>query len=164
MYDFARKYEYYNTIWETLGTTEDYEQLHEYASLKWEELNNDRVINRKDFFTKNEALESLYSLVSKLEIDLDIPLKGDLLVRKQIINALESLRDYDIDIIDIVNIIRVAFYNADMAYKTEITVSDFMESIELSYLDENIKDIVINKLRMLTKNKVQKGNKIIKLR
>ena len=163
MHDFARKYGYFDTVWNILDTTEEYELLHEYAYLKWQDLNNYRVVDRKDYFTKQDALEALYSLINRLEKELELHIKGDLLIRQRIIEALQSLMDYDVDIVDIVYFIKVTFFNVDTLDRCEILINDFIETIETSFLDEEIQDIIINKLRGIVKSKVQKG-KILKLR
>ena len=72
-----------------------------------------------------------------------------------------SIVDLDVDIIDIVSIAKRAFYNADMDKRSIVEIDDFIEVIDISYLDEDIKEIIFNKLNRL--RNIKPDNKILSL-
>ena len=83
---------------------------------------------------------------------------GETYKRKILIYLLE-LSDLDVDIIDIVSIAKRAFYNADMDERSIVEIDDFIEVIDISYLDEDIKEIIFSKLNRL--RNIKPDNKIL---
>ena len=160
-YDFARRFEYWNNLYDEFLATEDYDPLHEYALVKMEELKNNIEANHPTFFTRDEALSVIFARTNQLELDLDMKISGGEAKKHYILNILISLYDYQIDIMDIVMLIKNAFTNASMNEQDEVRVDDFMEAIELSYLPDSIKRLIIASLNELNKKSTKKGNNII---
>ena len=150
-YYFARKFEYFDYIYELLLTTEDYEMIHEYAALRWEELNNNIEKENPNYFTKREALEILFNMTSKLERELEIEFASSEEEKHFILNTLIRLYDYKIDIIDIVYYIHWAFTLSCSDEKDRVSINEIITALELSYLSDNIKSELLSKLKSKVK-------------
>lgn len=152
-YDFARKYEFGDNVYETILTSEDYEPINEYARIRWEELQNNIDAVHSDYFTKEEILEALFSQANRLSVDLNVQIAGGEEEKYRILNVLLGLIDYEVDVIDIIYFIKCAFSFAAMDGRSEVSLGDFLEAIEVCYLDDNIKDSILRKLREKSNNK-----------
>lgn len=159
-YDFARNYEYYDSVYDVIYTTDEYDPLHTYAVSRWEELENNEHKKAKSL-TKDEMLEALFKMTNTLERDLEMSIRGGETYKRKILIYLLELSDLDVDIIDIVSIAKRAFYNADMDKRNIVEIDDFFEVIDISYLDEDIKEIIFSKLNRL--RNIKPDNKILSL-
>lgn len=160
-YDFARKYEFGDNVYETMLTSEDYEPINEYARIRWEELQNNIDAIHTDYFTKEEVLEILFSQTNRLSVDLSVQIAAGEEEKNRILNVLLGLIDYEIDIIDIIYFIKCAFSFAFLDERDEVTLSDFMEAIEVSYLPDEIKKKVLSKLKSTSKKTSKRENNIL---
>ncbi len=157
-YDFARKFEYYDHLYDLMLATEDYEAINEYACVKWEELNNNIEANHPNYFSKKETKEILFSMTNKLENELEISFASNEEEKHFILNTLLRLYDYKIDILDIIYYINWAFTLSSQDEKDNVSIEDILTVIELSYLDDNIKDELITKLKI--RGNKQNNNKL----
>ncbi len=158
-YDFSRRYEYFDNVYNTLITSKEYEPIYNYALYKWEKLEGKEP--SRYVLTKEDMINSLFSLVNTLEKDMQITIEGGELSKRYIINTLLTLTDREVDIIDVIYFIKCTFYLACDDEKEYVQTKDFTEAIEVSYLDDDIKLDVINRLK---KNSYKKSNnKILQL-
>ena len=152
-YYFARRYEYYDNLYQEMITTDEDDPLNEYARIRWEELENNIDANHDSYFTKDEALRILFERTNKLEKDLMVSIEGGELEKFRILNILMSLYDLKVDVMDIIYLVKCAFSACCMDDRTEVSLGDFLEAIEVCYLDDNIKDSILRKLRDKSNNK-----------
>lgn len=152
-YDFARKFEYYDHLYDLMLATEDYDAINEYACVKWEELNNNIEAEHPNYFSKAETKEILFSMTNKLERELEMSFADNEEEKHFILNTLLRLYDYNIDILDIIYYINWAFTISSQDGKDNVSIEDILTVLELSYLDDNIRNELISKLKV-------KNNKI----
>lgn len=160
-FDFTKRVEFLDNLYQELITSEEYDLINEYAMIRWEEAQNNIEAKHSDFFTKDKALETLFSRTNKLESDLEISISGGEELKHSILNILIDLYDMKVDILEIVFIIKCAFSSACMDDRECVLLDDFIDAVDLSYLTDVVKDSIISKLDSL-RNKKSKG-KIITL-
>ena len=155
-YNFARRFEYYDHLYDLMLATEDYDAINEYAQVKWEELNNNIEVEHPNYFSKVETREILFSMVNKFESELEIKFTENEEEKHFVLNTLLRLYDYGVDILDIIYYINWAFTLSSQDDKDIVTLEEVLTVLELSYLDDNIRNELISKLN--NGNKKNKKN------
>ncbi len=158
---FARRFEYWNNLYDEFLTTEDYEQLHEYAFVRLEELKNNIDAKHPHFFSREETLQILFLRINHLSIDLELDIEGGESQKHLILENLMLLFDLEIDIFDIILLIKDAFEVAIINEEDVVSTSAFIEAIELSYLPDDIIQKLTNKLRSKKKKDNSKMDNIL---
>ena len=156
---FARKYEYYDNLYQEMITTDSENPLSEYALIRWEELNNNIEAEHLEFFDQSSMIRILYERTKKLEDDLGMNIEGGEIVKSQIISIIQSLANDKVDIMDMIYFIKCAFTSSSMDDRDIVTIGDFLEAIELSYLPDYLKDRICAKLKKIN---TKENDKIIK--
>lgn len=141
--DFMRRYEYWDNLYDEFLTTEEYDLLHEYTQIKMEEAKAGICAKHPNYFSFQDVWEILFDRCNVLEESLETTFKDGFIEKHRIIEILMTLFDKQIDVLDIIEIIKNAFQVAINNEKDEVDYNDFIEAIGLSYLEDSI----INELR-----------------
>lgn len=155
--DFMRRYVYWDNLYDELLTTEEYDPLHEYALIKMEEARNNINANHPHYFTQEDIWHILFERSTVLEESLNVGYKGGIEQKHHIMDALFTLYNKKVDIMDIIEIMKNAFHIAISEERDTIIVEDFIEAIELSYLPDDI----IDEIKNILKKENPQNNKIV---